>query len=200
MDQFEPWYFGVAFAFLFKYCTGMPDMPEWSEKQRYRRGEEAPRVDPSLWVRIMSRRVEAQISRDWHFGFASWNFLFRSAVNMSRTVYSYESVLKEDGEPLTAKDLQDGAICIFKALQGSYVDMNGRRMPVNGDMTKVRYVSDLSVAAKRLLQNLDHTSRKMAGTQETRRTMRFDTHANRVQLNSVFLSSSRSRQTWGTQC
>ena len=180
MDQFEPWYFGVAFAFLFKYCTGMPDMPEWNGKQRYRRGEEAPRVDPSLWVRIMSRRVEAQISRDWHFGFSSWNYLFRCAVNMSRTVYSYESALKEDGEPLTAKDLQDGAICIFKALQGSYVDMNGRRMPVNGDMTKVRYVSDLSVAAKRLLQNLEHTSRKMAGTQETRRIMRFDTHGNRV--------------------
>ena len=27
LDQFEPWYFGVAFAFIFKYCTGMPDMP-----------------------------------------------------------------------------------------------------------------------------------------------------------------------------
>ena len=27
MNQFEPWYFGVAFAFCFKFCTGMPDMP-----------------------------------------------------------------------------------------------------------------------------------------------------------------------------
>ena len=26
LDQFEPWYFGVAFAFCFKYCTGMPYM------------------------------------------------------------------------------------------------------------------------------------------------------------------------------
>ena len=27
IDEFEPWYFGVAFPFIFKYCTGMPDMP-----------------------------------------------------------------------------------------------------------------------------------------------------------------------------
>lgn len=27
VDQYEPWYFGVAFAFC-KYCTGMPDAPE----------------------------------------------------------------------------------------------------------------------------------------------------------------------------
>ena len=28
MNQFVPWYFGVAFAFCFKYCIGMPDMPD----------------------------------------------------------------------------------------------------------------------------------------------------------------------------
>ena len=37
VDQFQPWYFGVAFAFLFKYCTGMPDMPAFLEKERYAR-------------------------------------------------------------------------------------------------------------------------------------------------------------------
>ena len=64
IDQFQPWYFGVAFAFIVKYCTGMPDMPEFSEKQRYRRHADAPRVEPPLWARIMSRRVEAQVNRD----------------------------------------------------------------------------------------------------------------------------------------
>ena len=88
LDQFEPWYFGVAYAFLFKYCTGMPDMPEWSKHPRYRRPESAPRIPTSLWVRVMSRRVEAQFARDWGFGYASWNFLFRSAINLSRTLYS----------------------------------------------------------------------------------------------------------------
>ena len=40
VDQFEPWYFGVAFAFLFKYCTGMPDMLAFRKDPRFRR--EAP--------------------------------------------------------------------------------------------------------------------------------------------------------------
>jgi hypothetical protein len=40
--QFKPWYFGVAFSFLFKFCTGMP---EWSGEPRHRRSKDAPRVD-----------------------------------------------------------------------------------------------------------------------------------------------------------
>ena len=49
--QFVPWYFGVAFAFLFKFCTGMPDMPEWSSVPRHRRGDDAPAVPLPLWVK-----------------------------------------------------------------------------------------------------------------------------------------------------
>ena len=42
IEQFEPWYFGVAFPFIFKYCTGMPDMPAWTKATRYRRKDDAP--------------------------------------------------------------------------------------------------------------------------------------------------------------
>ena len=49
VDQFTPWYFGVAFAFLFKFCTGMPDGPAFLEKERYRRSEDAPRIEISEW-------------------------------------------------------------------------------------------------------------------------------------------------------
>ena len=87
IDQFQPWYFGVAFAFVFSYCIGMPDMYHFAETPRHRRGDGAPRVEPPAWVRIMARRVEAQISRDWHFGFVSWNYIFTSAVNLSRTFF-----------------------------------------------------------------------------------------------------------------
>ena len=75
-------------------------------------------------------------------------------------------------------------------------------------MTKVRYTPGLSAAAKRLLQNVEHTSRKIAGTQETRRQMRFDTNANRIRYgvpifviftpdeahNCLMLRLSRCRQ------
>ena len=89
IDQFEPWYFGVAFPFIFKYCTGMPDMPAWTKAPRYRRVQDASRVEAESWVRLMSRRVEAQLSRDWDFGFVSWNYIFRSTINQSRTFFAY---------------------------------------------------------------------------------------------------------------
>ena len=59
---------------------------------------DAPRIEPPMWVQVMARRVEAQIQRDWHFGFVSWNYLFKSAINLSRTLYSYEHVSTEDGK------------------------------------------------------------------------------------------------------
>ena len=66
LDQFVPWYFGVAFAFLFKYCAGMPNMPDWNLQPRYRRTLDAPRIELPLWVRVMARRIESQLHRDCH--------------------------------------------------------------------------------------------------------------------------------------
>ena len=191
LDQFVPWYFGVAFAFLFKYCTGMPDMPEWSPQPRHRRSHDAPRIDLPLWVRVMSRRVESQLHRDWNFGYASWNLLFRATINMSRTLYSYEGRSNDEGSSMTAKEMEEGAIQLCSALAGNYMDTTGKSKPVKGDMTKLRYVPGLSRAAKRMLQNIEHTSRKVGGCQETRRQMRFDTHALRVKYGvSIFVTYS----------
>ena len=150
------------------------------EKERYRRGSDAPRIEIALWVRTMARRVEAQLSRDWHFGFLTWNYLFRTSINLSRTVFSYEPRGDRSGPDVTAATLEEGAICLFRALAGTYKDMAGKTQKVKGDMTKLRYVPDLSDAATRLLRNIEHLTRKLPGTQGARRQMRFDTHANRV--------------------
>ena len=141
----------------------------------------------------MARRVEAQINRDWHFGFVTWNYMFRSAVNLSRTWFAYDRPqATDDGfHKLTAKDLEAGAIQICKALWSKYRDIDGKKKSVNGDMTKVRYVPGLCPAAQNLLQNIEHTSRRLPGTQETRRLMRFDTHANRVRYGvPIFVTFS----------
>ena len=91
----------------------------------------------------------------------------------------------------SAADLQEGAKQICRALWGKYTDINGREQSVLGDMTKVRYVKGLSTAAQRLLTNLEHTSRRLPGTQETRRLMRFDIHALRVRYGvPIFVTFS----------
>jgi len=192
VSQFNSWYFGIAFAFLFKFCTAMPDMPKYAEKVRYRRTGDAPRVEPPFWVRVMSRRIEAQLQRDWQFGFVTWNYIFRSAVNLSRTLYSYEKASTSEGtRAFTAQELEQGAIHLCKALHGTYLDPGGRKQSVKGDMTKLRHVPGLSDAAKRLLQNIEHVSRKIPGTQEIRRLMRFDLQGYRVRYGvPIFVTFS----------
>ena len=180
LDQFQPYYFGVAFSFIFSYCTAMPDPPAFMRKPRHRRDGDAPRVEISDWIRIMARRCEASLQKDVSFGFVSWNYFFRAAVNLSRTTYVYERKKGQDTNlELTPAKLEEGAKQIVEALWGSYSTPSGKQK-VNGDLTKVRWVEGLSVAAHRLLQNIEHACRTLPGTQEVRRLMRFDTQALRI--------------------
>ena len=82
------------------------------------------------------------------------------------------------GSSMTPMELEEGAVSLCKALSGHYKDTSGRLQPVKGDMSKLQWVPGLSRAAARLLKNLQSTSRKVPGTQEVRRQMRFGTHAN----------------------
>ena len=189
IDQFAPWYFGVAFAYLFQYCTAMPDPPTWGtyKDRRWRRGADAPRVPLHDWVRLMSRRVESQLTRDWTFGYTTWNVLFRSAVNLSRSVYAYDTpVLQDNGkwQKLTSSALEDAACEILRALHGTYTTADKRQVPVNGSMTLVKYASGLSATARRILANLSHAARAVPGTQEARRSMRFEIQGMRVRYGT----------------
>ena len=79
-----------------------------------------------MWVRIMTRRIEQHLKRDWLFGCSMSNVLFRSLLNQCRTVYSYEKVRRSDGTMgFTAAELEAGAISMFKALDEAYKDING---------------------------------------------------------------------------
>lgn len=176
LDQFEPWYFAFAFAYVFPFCTGMPDPPVWSKKARHRRPDTAPRIDLETWVRCMARRCEAQVNRDWVFGFASWNLFFRSSVNLSHSVQAYSAPvydeMKKQYRTLTAQDIEEGAVHLVRALNGQYIDVNGKPRAVNGDISKLQYVRNLTPAARKLLGNMRHAARRLPGTQEARRQMR----------------------------
>jgi hypothetical protein len=65
LDQTKPFYFGVAFGFCYKFCTGMPDPPVFADHLRFRRGKDAPRIELGPWMRVQARRVESQLRRDW---------------------------------------------------------------------------------------------------------------------------------------
>ena len=124
LDQFQPYDFGVAFPLIFMYCTAMPDPPAFMRRPRHGRKYDAPRVELCNWLRIMAGRREASLHNEWSFGFVSWNYPFRSAVNLSRTTYAYD---RKDGENTyatsTAEKLEEGALRIVNAvgsLQNSF--------------------------------------------------------------------------------
>ena len=90
-----------------------------------------------------------------------------------------------------AQELEDGAVRLCKALLRHYVGTGGHEKKARDDMTKLRYAPGLTRAAKRLLLNIEHTSRHIPGTHATRRQMWFDTHANRVRYGvPIFVAFS----------
>ena len=183
MNQFEPWYFGVAFAFCFKYCTGMPDMPKWSKHPRQRRHEGDPEVDLATWVKTISRRPELQLKNNWLLGFTMSSVLFRSMLNRARSLHAYTTQRRGDGKQgFTAQELEDGAISICRALDGEYKDLANpkKRHKVNGDLTKVKWATCLTEAGHKLLQNLELVTSQIPGTMEIRKIMRYATHAGRI--------------------
>ena len=107
----------VHLLFIFTYNCGYPDMPAFAHKTRFRRSSDAPRIETGEWVRTMSRRIEASVSRDYSFGFVSWNYMFRSSLKLSQSLYAYErNNGKDTGAKFTARDLENGAVAIAEAL------------------------------------------------------------------------------------
>ena len=99
---------------------------------------------------------------------------------------------RDDGSTgFTAEELESAAIQIVRALEGTYQDAHGRKQKVNGDFTKLRHVKSLSEAARRLVQNLEHSGRQLRGTMEIRKLMRYQTHAGRIRRGvPIFLTFS----------
>ncbi|CAJ1460811.1 unnamed protein product, partial [Effrenium voratum] len=213
VDQFQPLYFAVAFCFCFPRGTACPDVrnsaaraeeEEGRRSRRERRGDGgregsetgAPRVNIRAWAAAMQRRVEAQFRRDWTFGFAVWNYLFRTAVNLQKNAYMFSAPNADGGgyHSLQPEEIVAGAQELARRLNGTYTDVNGGEKPVRGDLTKLRF-ANLQPAARKILANVEARAANIPGTHEVRKTMRLQTHAYRVCYGtSIFLTFSPSER------
>ncbi|CAJ1341228.1 unnamed protein product, partial [Effrenium voratum] len=204
LDQFQPLYFAVAFCFCFPRGTACPDVrntvaQEDDDSRRSRRERSqsgAPEVNIHAWAAAMQRRVEAQFRRDWTFGFAVWNYLFRTAVNLQKNAYMFSAPSADGGsyQSLKPEDIVAGVREITSRLRGTYTDINGEEKPVQGDLTKLRF-ANLKPAARKILANVEARAKNIPGTHEVRKTMRLQTHAYRVcHGTSIFLTFSPSER------
>ena len=156
----------------------------------------APRVNIRAWAAAMQRRVEAQFRRDWTFGFAVWNYLFRTAVNLQKNAYMFSAPDADGGgyHLLKPEEIVAGAQELARRLNGTYTDVNGGEKPVRGDLTKLRF-ANLQPAARKILANVEARAANIPGTHEVRKTMRLQTHAYRVCYGtSIFLTFSPSER------
>ena len=47
-------------------------MPKFARRPRHRLTDDDPRIETGAWVKAMSRRIEASVSRDSLFGCVTW--------------------------------------------------------------------------------------------------------------------------------
>ena len=82
-NQFEATFFLTAYAFLFPYSVGAPDLKFQTRDRRT-----GPKVDFARdWGRCLVQRAEGQFRRDLTFPFALWNLTFRTTISISHNMY-----------------------------------------------------------------------------------------------------------------
>ena len=136
VDQFQPMFFLTAFAFLFPWGTGAPDLKNY---ERQRRPNTRMEVDfVQHWGKLLMQRAEGQWRRDLMLPFALWNLTFRTLMYTSASLYA--------------------AMCITKCLHGEYTQ-NGKKFKVNGDLAKVKHCDALTPTARRMLHDVQATMR-----------------------------------------
>ena len=202
VDQFHPGYFAIAFCFCFKYATAWPDNKDFTKQEDEnqappRRDSEAPKVDIHSWCAAIQRRIEAQFRRDWMLGFALWNFLFRTMVNLQPNTHMHAAADADSGglRMMSPEEIQKGALEIRQNLRDGKYELNGEMRSVQGDLAKLPFVPNLGVAARKVLLNLEARTRNIPGTHEIRKTMRHETHANRIVYGtSAFVTFSPSER------
>ena len=180
-------------------AEGAPGERPRGKPRRQAGNPDAPSVDIREWATAMARRVETQFRRDWSFGFTLWNYLFRTLVNLQKNASMYavpDPKAKGGRRMLTNEEIAEGSLEIMNRLHnGLYTDITGALKPVNGDMTKLRHVPGLSLAAQKVLCNTEARTRHLPGTHEIRKIMRHHTNAFRVLWGTaLFITFSPSER------
>ena len=138
-------------------------------------------VDLATFSACMNRRIEMQYRGCWSYNYTLWNINFRDQLNRSRMIYSVALAGDgQDGGMVTPEVVAKASLEIVRALKGTYITPDGKRLPVSGDISKAIYAPGLSAVARRLLYNVCAISRDIGGTQEIRRRARSITNSVRT--------------------
>ena len=76
-------------------------------------------------------------------------------------------------KPLAANaaELVDAAMSLYEKLRRGTCTVQGRKVPINGDLRKLRFADGLSKPESMILGSYGRVTHKILGTQEIRRAM-----------------------------
>ena len=192
MDQFQPQYLGLAHPFTMPLAVGgydVPGKPRWRRPSVERLAAEPSGSRPVLacalfkrqrqaaaatvkledMVSGMPRRIEAQFRRDWTYVPSLWNLYFREQVNLGASLGARSRGSKAAPQDAIEQDAAMAAAdLIKKASVGFFKTQDGKRRPISGDMSKLRFAEGITPLQKRLLQDFSFRTKGIAGTQEIR--------------------------------
>ena len=87
---------------------------------------------------MMAARCEYQIRADWDMNLGLWSLYFASKVNLGLSVSIQRALRRGAQAQETDQDIGAATVRIHKLLwDGEYVNAAGRRVEVNGDISKI---------------------------------------------------------------
>ena len=145
---------------------------------------------------MMACRCEAQIRQDWDFSPGLRSLSFATKVNQGVSMSISRALRRGSGTSSSAQNIGEAAARIYKLLwEGQYLDSNGRRVQVKGDISKISQIIGLNVEEKALLQNYHFMSSRLSGTRQIRGSIRHMVFSSRVFYGIlVFLSFTPSER------
>ena len=179
IDQFDTMYIPRVFNTTLPWCVGGPD---FLNELRYRRkNSDAPQLSIHAFDAMMACRVEGQMRQDWDFSPGLRSLSFATKVNQGMSM-SIRRALRRGGDvSSSAQDLGEATSRIYKLLwEGQYLDGNGIRRQMKGDISKVSQIIGLSAEEKALLQNYHFMSSRIPGCRQIRRSIRHVVFSSRV--------------------
>ena len=176
------------------WCVGGPD---FANQRRLRRTyDDSPAVSLHDFDVMMASRCEAHIRQDWEFSPGLRSLSFATKVNQGMSMSIIRALKRGGNESSSAQEIGQAASRIYKLLwDGEYLDANGQRKKVKGDISNISNIIGLSPTEKAILQNYHFMSSRLSGTRQIRSSIRHMVFSSRVFYGlPVFLSFTPSER------
>lgn len=145
---------------------------------------------------MTASRCEAQFHRNWEFNPGVASLAFASKVNLSKSMSITRALQRGADGSMTDAAIGKETARIYELLWcGEYLDGQGRRVPVKGDISKVMQIIGLTDVQKALLRNYQFMSSRLPGTRQVRSSIRHIVFSSRIVYgNPVFCTVTPSER------